>query len=72
MRKEQIEAELEQIDAAVAGILAGGQSYSINSGGGSRNTVNAALETLYKRRDRLEYELDCVNGETHLKAGAGW
>jgi hypothetical protein len=70
--KEEIEAEIARIDAAVEGILKGGQSYSINSGGGSRATTNAALETLYKRRDRLEYSLACMNGETHVKVGIGW
>jgi hypothetical protein len=70
--KEEIEAELALIDAAINGILKGGQSYMINSGGGSRNTTNANLETLYKRRDRLEYALACVSGGTHLKMGAGW
>jgi hypothetical protein len=70
--KEEIEAEIAKINAAIDGILAGGQSYGINSGGGSRTTTNAALETLYKRRDRLEYALDCINGETCLKVGIGW
>jgi hypothetical protein len=72
MRKEQIEAELEQLNKAIAGILAGGQSYQINSGGGSRATTNASLETLYKRRGALEYSLACINGETGLKVGIGW
>jgi hypothetical protein len=70
--REEIEAEIAGIDAAIAGILKGGQSYNINSGGGSRGTVNAALETLYKRRDKLEYSLACMNGETHVKVGIGW
>jgi hypothetical protein len=71
-RKEQIEAEMAQIKAAIDGVLAGGQSYSINSGGGGRTTTNAPLETLYKRLDDLEYSLACMNGETTFKAGAGW
>jgi hypothetical protein len=72
MRKENIEAEIERINKTIAGILAGGQSYEISSGGGRRSTVNASLETLYKRRDALEYSLACINGETGLKAGIGW
>lgn len=70
--KEEIEAEIARIDAAIEGILKGGQSYNLNSGGGSRATTNAALETLYKRRDSLEYSLACMSGETHMKIGIGW
>jgi hypothetical protein len=71
-RKQQLENEIFQINAAIDGILKGGQSYNINSGGGSRATTNAALETLYKRREKLEYSLACMNGETSMKVGIGW
>jgi hypothetical protein len=51
-------AELEQIDAAIAMIIGGAQSYSI----GTRSLTRADLATLYKRKDTLDDLIAALSG----------
>jgi len=51
-------AELEQINTAISMILGGAQSYSM----GSRSLTRANLDTLLKRKDRLEDLIASLSG----------
>jgi len=55
---KKAKAELEQVDAAIAAVLSGSQSYRI----GTRSLTRADLETLYKRKDKLEDIVDALSG----------
>lgn len=57
---ESIQTEITALDAAIAKIVGGAQSYSISG----QNVMQARLEVLYARRDQLQAELDSVNGDT--------
>jgi hypothetical protein len=65
-------AELDQVNAAIAHILAGGQSYSINSGGGSRTVTYADYNALLKRKEALETRIAAASGGLGGRIGAGW
>jgi ATP-dependent exoDNAse (exonuclease V) beta subunit len=61
LRKEKLakaKTELEQIDAAIAAVLGGAQSYSI----GTRSLTRADLTVLYKRKDMLEDLIAALSG----------
>lgn len=72
MREDDLRAELVKVNDAIDAILAGGQSYSIGSGGGTRATTSASLDTLYKRKRDIEYSLYCLSGQSGLRVGFGW
>ena len=65
-------AELDQINTAVAHILAGGQSYTLNSGGGSRTVTYADYNALLKRKAALETQIAAASGAVGGRLGAGW
>jgi hypothetical protein len=65
-------AELEQVNRAIAHILAGGQSYTINSGGGSRAVTYADYNALLKRKEALETQIAAASGGLGGRIGAGW
>lgn len=45
--------QLESVQAAIAAIEEGAQSYTIQTPGGSRTVTRADLKTLYDREERL-------------------
>ncbi|MCL2210792.1 MAG: hypothetical protein FWB95_02600 [Treponema sp.] len=57
-RLNSAKAELEQINKAINTILGGAQSYTM----GSRSLTRANLETLYKRKDKLEDLIAALSG----------
>ena len=65
-------AELEQVNAAISHILRGGQSYTINSGGGSRTVTYADYNALLKRKAALETQIATASGAAGGRLGAGW
>jgi hypothetical protein len=65
-------AELAQIDEAIARILRGGQSYTFNSGGGSRTTTYADYNALMQRKKALETRLALERGFSGGRIGAAW
>jgi hypothetical protein len=65
-------AELAQIDEAIALILRGGQSYSLSSGGGSRNGTYADYNALIQRKKALETKLAHECGLSGGRIGAAW
>jgi hypothetical protein len=67
-----VEEELARIDTAIEAILAGGQSYTINTGGGSRQVTYADYNALVKRRDELAARIAAANGELGTRVTFGW
>jgi len=57
-RLVKAKVELEQVDAAIAAIQNGAQSYRI----GSRGLTRADLKTLYVRKDMLEDLVTALSG----------
>jgi hypothetical protein len=72
MTEQEIILALEKVDRAIDNILLGGQSWNINSGGGSRSTTFANLADLKKMRSDLEYKLSLCRGEAGCRLGASW
>jgi hypothetical protein len=67
-----MEEELAGIDAAIEAILKGGQSFTINTGGGSRQVTYADYGALVKRRDDLRARMAAANGELGTRVTFGW
>ncbi|MDR0374732.1 MAG: hypothetical protein LBH85_03305 [Treponema sp.] len=65
-------AELDQINKAIARILHGGQSFSLNTGGGSRTTTYADYNALIRRKQDLESQLAVERGFSGGRIGAAW
>ncbi|MDR1390656.1 MAG: hypothetical protein LBJ31_11865 [Treponema sp.] len=66
------ETYLEELYKARSAILAGGQSYAINSGGASRQITAANLAEINKEIIRLENQIASQSGGAGLSAGPGW
>jgi hypothetical protein len=64
--------ELDQINAAISHIMSGGQSYTINSGGGSRTVTYADYNALLRRKEALETRIAASSGGLGGRLGAGW
>ena len=69
---EDLENELAELNAAIGAILRGGQSYTINSGGGSRQVTYADYNALIKRRDAIRAQLAAGNDSLGVSISAGW
>jgi hypothetical protein len=65
-------AELAQIDEAIYHILHGGQSHSLNTGGGSRTVTYADYNALIQRKKALENQLAVERGFAGGRIGAAW
>jgi hypothetical protein len=65
-------AELAQINEAISHILQGGQSYSLNTGGGSRTVTYADYNALVQRKKALETQLAIGSGSIGGRIGAAW
>lgn len=75
MTAAEIRAEIAEINAALAHIRKGGQSYMINSaaGAGTMRTVTMAdYNKLVAHRDQLQAQLDSLSGTRAFRVGAGW
>jgi hypothetical protein len=72
MNEESLLQELSEIERAVSGILKGGQSNSLNSGGGSRGVTMADYGALIQRKKEILYELECIRGNTINRISIGW
>jgi hypothetical protein len=66
------ENELIQIDEAIDAILKGGQSYTINTGGGSRQVSYADYNALVRRRNELQTQMAAAGGMLGTRITAGW
>jgi hypothetical protein len=64
--------ELDQINAAISHIMAGGKSYTINSGGGSRTVTYADYNALLRRKEALETRSAASCRGLGGRIGAGW
>ena len=69
---DSLQDELKQINGAIAHILKGGQSYTINSGGGQRQVTYADYNALVKRKDELEDKIDSSSRSFGQRITAGW
>ncbi|NCC65127.1 MAG: hypothetical protein EOM15_10785 [Spirochaetia bacterium] len=72
MTEEEILSEISIITMAIQAILNGGQSYTINSGGSTRQVTGADLNSLYTQRRNLYSELRDVQGLGGMNVSAGW
>jgi hypothetical protein len=68
----EMEEELTKIDAAIEAILSGGQSYTLNTGGGSRQVTYADYNALVKRRNELQTRIAASNGDLGTRLTIGW
>ena len=69
---EELETEIAEITTALSSITKAGQSYTINSGGGSRTFTAANYSELVKRRKEAIGELAAVNGSLGGMIGKAW
>jgi hypothetical protein len=67
-----MEEELAQINAAIETVLRMGQSYELNTGGGSRRVTYADYDALVKRRDELAARIAAADGSLGMRLTAGW
>jgi hypothetical protein len=72
MDEESLARELAEIDKALSETLAGGQSHSLASGGGSWAAAMPDYAALVKRKKELLYELSCIQGGAALSVTFGW
>ena len=72
MDRDELVAELAEVNKAITHILKGGQSYSIDSGGSSRSFTGADLDKLRSYRGELKREIKEIDGEAGMTLGAGW
>jgi hypothetical protein len=72
MNEHEILEELELVKTAIKSVLQGGQSFSLSSGGGSRQTSFANYDSLIKRQKELENKLAALRGEAGVVLGAAW
>lgn len=70
----EVEIELADIRAAITAIIKGGQSYTIGSGGSTRQVTLVNLKDLKAERNELIMELNSINGcgDPGIVVGAGW
>ena len=66
------EAELQEIEAAITAILQVGQSYTLNTGGGSRQVTYANYNELVKRKNELRTMIAGSRGGLGGRMTAGW
>lgn len=72
MTEAEIQAEIDEISAAISAIRNGGQSYTIGSGPSTRTVTMADYDTLVKERRDLYAQLATAQGSSGLTIGAGW
>jgi hypothetical protein len=72
LTESEITAILTEYQNARTAILAGGQSYTINTGGTNRMVTMADLEFVERMIGEYQQMLDELNDELGWQAGAGW
>lgn len=68
----EVEADIVIARAAIRAVAQVGQSYTINSGGSSRQVTNANIIDLKKWLADLQQELNDINEDGCLVIGASW
>lgn len=69
---EELELEISELTIAISNILKAGQSYMINSGGGSRSVTMADYDKLIARKKEAQADLACVSGSLGGMIGKAW
>ena len=72
MTETEINEILTQYKAARTAVLVGGQSYTINSGGSSRQVTLADLSLIEKQIQIYTQMLGELNGEVGFVTRPGW
>jgi hypothetical protein len=69
---EEIQEDIYSVRAAITAVVKGGQSYTINSGGSSRQVTQADLAGLKRWLADLVQEYRDTEGSGGLDIGASW
>jgi hypothetical protein len=69
---EEIQEDIDSVRAAITAVVKGGQSYTINSGGSSRQVTQADLAGLKRWLADLVQEYRDTEGSGGLDIGASW
>lgn len=69
---EEIQEDIDSVRAAISAVVKGGQSYTINSGGSSRQVTQADLAGLKRWLADLVQEHRDTEGSGGLDIGASW
>ena len=69
---DAIETELAEVTLAISAIIKGGQSHTINTGGGSRSVTMADYGKLVERKKELQYLLQLKNGSGGIRITPAW
>jgi len=67
-----LQGELDKVNTAINSILTTGQTFFINSGGGSRSVTYPDLSNLYKIKENLENRIAALSGLIVSRGVAGW
>lgn len=69
---DEIQEDIDSVRAAISAVVKGGQSYTINSGGSSRQVTQADLAGLKRWLADLIQEYRDTEGSGGLDIGASW
>lgn len=69
---DEIQEDIDSVRAAITAVVKGGQSYTINSGGSSRQVTQADLAGLKRWLADLVQEYRDTEGSGGLDIGASW
>jgi hypothetical protein len=69
---DEIQEDIDSVRAAISAVVKGGQSYTINSGGSSRQVTQADLAGLKRWLADLVQEYRDTEGSGGLDIGASW
>lgn len=70
--QEEIQEDIDSVRAAINAVLKGGQSYTIGSGGSTRQVTQANLKELKTWLADLRQEMREIEGSGGLTVGAIW
>ena len=68
----EIDADIADVRSAISAVVKAGQSYTINSGGSSRQVTLADLKGLRSLLADLHIERDEATGDCVFGIGASW
>lgn len=69
---DEIQEDIDSVRAAISAVVKGGQSYTINSGGSSRQVTQADIAGLKRWLADLVQEYRDTEGSGGLDIGASW
>lgn len=69
---DEIQEDIDSVRAAISAVVKGGQSYTINSGGSSRQVTQADLAGLKRWLADLVQEYRDTEGSGGIDIGASW